>query len=156
MGEKMTTFTRTAQERPEERRERSDRSDEGLSCGRVAATEVSEKARRRTYPAEYKMRILEELDKCQLSGQIGLLLRREGLYSGLLPGWKRWRNQMEGRTVPEGKMPRKDLHNEIARLKRENERLALKLRKAEGLIELQKKISEMMNLGQASESEERP
>lgn len=133
-------------ERPEERRERSDRSDEGLSGGRAVSPEVTEKAKRRQFTSEYKMKILEELDRCTIPGQIGLLLRREGLYSGILSGWRKWRNQMEGRTPVTKTSNTKALHNEIARLKRNNDRLTLKLQKAEGIIELQKKISQMFDL----------
>jgi len=103
------------------------------------STEVdgAEKPKRRRFEAEYKLRILDEIDRSP--GEIGMILRREGLYSSNLVLWRRWRNKM-------GEGGAKAIHNENARLKRENERLKMKLAKAEGIIELQKKISEMMNL----------
>jgi len=136
--------SKRAPERPEERSERSERSDEGLSGARAVTPEVCEKAIRRKYSAEYKLKILEEADNCHERGQVGFLLRREGLYFSALTNWRKWRSRMSD-TKPHSKI-NKALHNENAKLKRENDRLKLKLKRAEGLIELQKKISEMMEI----------
>lgn len=107
--------------------------------------EVPEKPKRRRFTAEYKHKILDEIDRSH--GNIGNILRREGLYSSQLAQWKRWRNSM-------GEGGSKSIHNENAKLKRENERLKLKLKKAEGLIDLQKKIADIMNLSQNDEKSE--
>lgn len=105
----------------------------------------AEKPRRRRFEAEYKLKILDEIDRSP--NQIGLILRREGLYSSHLVLWRRWRNQM-------GEGGSKAVHNENAKLKRENERLKLKLKKAESLIELQKKASEILRLHREEEGSE--
>ena len=65
-------------------------------------TEVVPRARRRSFPAEYKRRILQEADRCKQSGQIGALLRREGLYSSHLTTWRRQREQGELGTQKRG------------------------------------------------------
>ena len=92
--------------------------------------EVVPKAKRRKFSAEYKRRILEEADNCTASGQIGALLRREGLYSSHLSTWRRQRN----RGVVKGLSPKKrgrkrkdELEREVTRLQRENERLQASL-----------------------------
>jgi len=113
--------------------------------------EVREKAVRRRFTAEYKLRILKEADSCTEKGQIGALLRREGLYSSNLTTWQR---QMEKGTLdalsprktgPKGKRPDPSA-SRIAELERENERLAKKLRQAETIIEVQKKVSEILQI----------
>jgi transposase-like protein len=111
--------------------------------------EVVPKAKRRKFSAEYKWRILEEADNCTEAGQIGALLRREGLYSSHLTTWRR---QREGGLL-EGLSPRKrgrkrkdELEREVARLRRENERLRAGLEQAEMIIEVQKKISRLLGL----------
>ncbi len=109
-------------------------------------TEVVEKAKRRQYSAEYKLRILGEVDACQGKGQVGALLRREGLYSSLVSKWRQQREQgsLEGlgwhKRGPKGDPQAA----EMARLKRENERLRERLRKAELIIEVQKKVAQML------------
>ena len=113
--------------------------------------EVREKAVRRRFTAEYKLRILKEADSCTEKGQIGALLRREGLYSSNLTTWQR---QMEKGTLdalsprkrgPKGKRPDPSA-SRIAELERENERLKKKLRQAETIIEVQKKVSEILQI----------
>ena len=113
--------------------------------------EVREKAVRRRFTAEYKIRILKEADSCTEKGQIGALLRREGLYSSNLTTWQR---QMEKGTLdalsprergPKGKRPDPSA-SRIAELERENEKLAKKLRQAETIIEVQKKVSEILQI----------
>lgn len=105
--------------------------------------EVVEKASRRRFTAEYKHRIATEADACSQPGELGALLRREGLYSSLV---QRWRRQLRESSLSSSKKsPRKESPSqEIARLKRENERLAEKLRQAELIIDVQKKVSEMI------------
>jgi transposase len=105
--------------------------------------EVVEKASRRRFTAEYKQRIATEAEACSQPGELGSLLRREGLYSSLV---QRWRRQFRESSLSSSKKsPRKESPSqEIARLKRENERLAEKLRQAELIIDVQKKVSEMI------------
>ena len=98
---------------------------------------------RRKFTAEYKLRILAEADRYTEYGQIGALLRREGLYSSHLSEWRRKRTQ--GTLVslsPKKRGPKPDknpLAPEVARLERENERLCKKLKQAETIIDVQKK-----------------
>jgi transposase-like protein len=109
--------------------------------------EVSEKATRRRFTAAYKAQILAECDACQ-SGELGAVLRREGLYSSMLT---RWRSERDAGTLAPKQRGRKATANkqdalELARLKRENERLAERLRQAEIIIDVQKKVSEMLGI----------
>jgi transposase len=100
-----------------------------------ASTEVVV-ARRRQFTGEYKRRILEETDRAR-PGEIGLILRREGLYSSQLASWRKWRSGMTTQKKPRGK----DAIDLAAyrQLEKENAKLKLKLRKAEAMLELQKK-----------------
>jgi len=119
--------------------------------GTVPDPEVREKAVRRRFTAEYKLRILKEAVSCKEQGQLGSLLRREGLYSSNLITWKR---QMEKGTLealsprkrgPKAKRPDSSARR-IAELERENQRLQKKLRQAETIIDVQKKISEILQI----------
>jgi transposase-like protein len=112
---------------------------------------VLEKPVRRHFAAEYKLRILREADRCTQSGQLGALLRREGLYSSHLTTW---RQQREAGTLA-GLTPKRrgrkaapdaPLVAENQRLRRENQRLTAKLRQAETIIEVQKKLSEILGI----------
>ena len=109
-------------------------------------TEVVVKAKRRQYTAEYKLRILRELDRSQGAGETGALLRREGLYSSHLTTWRRQRErgELDGLS-PQRRGPKADPPAaELARLQRENERLCERLRKAELIIDVQKKVAQML------------
>ena len=111
-------------------------------------TEVVKKAKRRHYTGEYKLRILREVDTCQASGEIGALLRREGLYSSHLTIWRRQRErgELDGLS-PQKRGPKADPQEaELGRLQRENERLRQRLMKAELIIEVQKKVSQMLGV----------
>lgn len=115
-------------------------------------TEVVAKAQRRQYTAEYKLRILRELDGSSGTGETGALLRREGLYSSHLTSWRRQRErgELDG-LLPQKRGPKQDPQAvELARLKRENEQLRERLRKAELIIDVQKKVAQM--LGELSEA----
>ena len=109
-------------------------------------TEVVAKAQRRLYTAEYKLRILRELDGSQEIGATGALLRREGLYSSHLSKWRRQRELGElGGLAPQKRGPKPDPQAvELARLERENERLRERLRQAELIIDVQKKVAQML------------
>jgi transposase len=116
--------------------------------------EVVERAERRRYSAEYKRRILEEYYACEKPGEKGALLRREGLYSSYITKWSRQQQQGELQGLaPKKRGPKADPQvAEIGRLKRENERLRRRLEQAELIIDVQKKVSQM--LGAPAETEE--
>jgi len=108
-------------------------------------------ARRRKFTSQYKLRILQEADRCRKPGEIGALLRREGLYASHLVTWRAARRRGElatGRQPRRGRRadPDRALKTRIAQLERENERLQGKLKQAEGLIEVQKKLSALLGL----------
>jgi transposase-like protein len=109
---------------------------------------------RRTFTPEYKLAILAEYDRCTVPGEKGALLRREGLYSSLIPDWRR--QHREGSLVPspgrsEGGRGGPS-RSELERLRVENERLKRKLAKAEVVIEVQGKVHELLE--QLSKSED--
>jgi transposase len=117
---------------------------------RVPDPEVSAKPARRRFTAEYKRRILKEADACGPGGIVALL-RREGLYSSHLVSWRRQREQGEEAALSPHKRgrkttPRNPFAAENARLQRENERLQKRLRQAETIIDVQKKLCEMLGL----------
>ena len=100
------------------------------------------KPTRRRFSAEYKLRILDEADRCTKPGELGLLLRREGLYSSHLAAWRRWRRRAHPEHPESQKPPTESqLRHELARSQRENARLRLKLEHAEKLAALQKKVA---------------
>ena len=103
-------------------------------------TEVIATAQRRQYRKEYKERILDEIDQAREPGEAGAIMRREGLYSQLISKWRAQRKA--GFPGTGGRGPQADPQSgELARLKRENERLRAKLERAETIIEVQKKVS---------------
>jgi transposase len=106
-----------------------------------SSTEVAGVATRRAFSDAYKRRILEEVDRAQ-AGEIGLILRREGLYSSQLAVWGKWRSGMTSKKKKTGK----EVVDMAAykRLEKENAKLKLKLRKAEAMLELQKKAAEIL------------
>jgi transposase-like protein len=113
--------------------------------------EVSSKAKRRTFTAKYKLRILQEVDSCTEKGEIGALLRREGLYSSNITAWRKQREAGELQALRPRKRGRKSkqvnpLEKEMSKLQRENERLRKKLKQAETIIEFQKKVSEVLGI----------
>ncbi len=112
--------------------------------------EVAPKATRRQFSAAEKLRILQEADACTQAGQIGALLRREGLYSSQLATWRRLRaqGQLHALTPQQrGPKPAPDaVAEEVAQLRRENARLQARLTQAETIIEVQKKVSQLLGL----------
>lgn len=112
--------------------------------------EVTEKATRRKFTAEYKRRILLEADACA-AGEIGALLRREGLYASHLSTWRRQREAGELLALSPKKRGRKARPEDpaarrVRELERENERLRHRLQQAETIIEVQKKISDLLGV----------
>jgi transposase len=111
--------------------------------------EVVPLANRRQFRAEEKLRIVEEADTCTEPGEIGTLLRREGIYSSHLSRWRRARDRGQLDALSPGKRgpkPASDaaLVREVARLQRENERLQARMDQAEAIIEVQKKLSHLL------------
>ena len=115
----------------------------------VPDPEVVPIAERRRFTAEEKLRIIEEADRCTEPGEIGALLRREGIYSSYLSRWRRARERGQLTALgaqQRGPKPATDvaLAREVARLRHENERLQDRLERAETIIEIQKKLSQLL------------
>jgi transposase len=113
--------------------------------------EVPEKAVRRRFTVAYKLNILRQADICRDPGDVGALLRREGLYSSHLTTWRRQRDagilsalnpKRRGRKAN----PLHPLQAENAQLRKQNNRLQKRLKKAELIIDIQKKISQMLGI----------
>lgn len=120
-----------------------------LLASRPPDPEVSPKASRRTFSAAEKLRILNEADACTQPGQIGALLRREGLYSSHLVKWRRLRaaGQLQALTPqPRGPkpIPPDPVAEELAQLHKENARLQARLAQAELIIDVQKKVARLL------------
>lgn len=144
-----------AAERSEGERSEPQRSVAATKAGADALAaarpdpEVVAKAKRRTYTAEYKQRILLEAEAAVATrGGLGALLRREGLYSSLLAYWRRERAQgvLEALT-PQKRGPKSKHHpleEENQKLRRQNARLKEDLRKAQIIIDVQKKVAALL------------
>jgi len=121
----------------------------------VMETEVMAKAKPRQYSAEYKLRILRELDECEGKDAVGSLLRREGLYSSLVSKWReqRERGSLNG-LAGQRRGPKVDPHAaELARLQRENQRLKEEWERAELIIAVQKKVAQLVGVKPGWKSE---
>jgi len=113
--------------------------------------EVPAKAARRRFTADYKLRILKLADACTEPGSLGALLRQEGLYSTNLATWRRQRDEGTLSALTPKKRGRKGngrepLLLENTKLRKENERLTMRLRHAELIIDVQKKVSQMLGV----------
>lgn len=124
--------------------------------GRPVDPEVLEKPERRRFTAEYKLDILKKADLCTVPGQIGVLLRKEGLYSSHLTTWRRQRDRgildsltpkKRGRKVE----PVNPLSDRVRELERENEQLMRQLKQADVIIECQKKLCEILEVPMKAE-----
>jgi transposase len=116
--------------------------------GEMPDPEVAEKAKRRRFSPEYKLRVLREADACKNPGEIGALLRREGLYSSHLVLWRR---QREARALAGMRSSKRGpkARREDPRLKqqqREIARLQRKLKQAEMIIDIQKKVAGILGI----------
>jgi transposase-like protein len=109
---------------------------------------VAERAKRRRFTAEYKLRILHEADACKGHGELGALLRREGLYSSHLATWRRQRDEIAKAGLkarkrgPKGKV----VDPRVKQLERENAGLKRRLARVELMLDIQKKASEMLGI----------
>ena len=113
--------------------------------------EVVAKAERRRFTGEYKLRVLREADRCKQPGEIGALLRREGLYWSNLTTWRKQRQsgELAGLRVKSRGPKRREknpLAERIRELERETLRLKRRAERAEGIVELQKKVSEILGI----------
>jgi transposase-like protein len=124
----------------------------------VEEVEVTAKATRRRFSAKEKLRILGEADSCKKPGELGALLRREGIYSSSLSSWRRARD--EGQLTALGPKRRGPVpvvpdarDKKVAELERAAVKAEARARKAEALVELQKKISELLGIQLPTEDE---
>lgn len=113
----------------------------------MVGTRVSTRASRRRFTVEYKTGIIQEAERCRAAGEIGSLLRREGLFSSQLTEWRKlYRNGARSALAKKrGPKPKRSAEaEEIERLQKEVEKLRRKLDHAEQLIGLQKKLAELL------------
>ena len=134
--------------REPERSEGDRRATEDKTVATSPDPEVVAQAKRRRFTAEYKQRILAAADQAKGSGGIGVLLRREGLYSSLLATWRRERDAGVLQALAPQKRGPKSKRNPLAeenhQLRRETARLTEELRKAAIVIDIQKKVSTLL------------
>ena len=126
------------------------KSPAGSQAQEVPDPQVLERPQRRRFTVEYKARIVREADACTEHGQIGMLLRREGLYSSQLTGWRRAYREGALSALKDDKRGRKrtrhPLEKENERLKKDKIRLERRLSQAEAVIDVQKKLSEILGV----------
>ena len=133
------------------------RTARGLRLPRAphADPEVVAVAERRKFSNAYKLRILEEADQCTEPGQVGALLRREGLYSSHLTRWRKWRKKLQDKfRSDEDASKHGGSEAEWLALKLENEQLRQQLETAEIIISVQKKLSRLLGLTQETTKDE--
>jgi transposase-like protein len=132
--------------------ERGGAQDHGGRAGSAPGegnTEALSRTRRRTFTVEYKLRILRLAEACKQPGELGALLRREGLYSSHLAAWRRDRDRGAVKVLASRKRGPKGLSPDakrIVELERENQRLREELRRAQLINEAQKKLHELLGL----------
>jgi transposase len=117
----------------------------------AASPELSDRPRRRTFTAQEKLRILGETDRAADTGGVGAILRRESIYSSTLADWRRLRDAGAlGALVPLKRGPKTAAPNplaaELAVVQRENNRLTRRLARAEAIIDVQKKVAELLGI----------
>ena len=138
--------------RREDERSEADRSAPDSKAGADPKPhpnpEVVAQAKRRSFTAEYKQRILVEADQAKKLGEVGTLLRREGLYSSHLTTWRKEREVgVRQALTPQKRGPkskRDPVAEQVQKLQRDNERLTEQLRKAEIVIDVQKKVAALL------------
>jgi transposase-like protein len=154
--------------RSEGERSETSRSVGAPSTGAAAPTvpqsrphdpEVVAKPLRRRFTAEYKLRVLRDVEQATKPGEIGAILRREGLYSSLLSDWRRQRREGSLMALAPRKRGRKStatnpLAKKLADVEREKVRLEKRLKQAETIIDFQKKVSELLGIPLSSPNSE--
>jgi len=156
MTKKMKTPGEPLEPREGERSE-PDRGGGGSPGARGPGTggnpdpEVTPRAQRRRFGEAYKLRIVEEADGCSKPGEIGALLRREGLYTSHLSTWRRARDQGQlDALAPKRRGPKADpdaaLKRRLTQVERENARLRKRLETAETILEVQGNVSRLLGL----------
>jgi transposase-like protein len=125
---------------------------ESPSAVHVPDPEVDARAKRRRFTAAYKVKVLRQADACRGEGEIGALLRREGLYSSHLAAWRKLREKgaLSMLSRRRGRPANNPLVGENERLRRETVRLAQRLEQAETIIAVQKKLCSILGLEPAS------
>jgi transposase-like protein len=143
--------------------EKATPSREGVAAGRRDRPdpEVSATKPRQRFSAQYKLRILNEYESLTEQGQKGAFLRREGLYHSNIHRWRQQRERgvLQGLSQKRGRKPKKKdpEQKRIDELERENAKLRDQLKKAETIIDFQKKISEILGIPQnPDENDEKP
>ena len=128
--------------------ERSGEAAGRLEAAGIPDPELLERPRRRRFTAEYKLRVLREADACKGAGEIGALLRREGLYSSHLSHWRHEREEAAQAQLKSRKRgPKAKVQDpRVKQLERETARLQRRLKHAETIIEIQKKAAELMGI----------
>ena len=131
-------------------------ADESGSNGKLVGEaqipdpEVSALPKRRRFTAAFKAQVVEEAERCTQSGEIGALLRREGLYSSQLSEWRKLYRAGALQSLRDDKRGRKKTKNpltdEVAQLRKTNARLSHRLEHAEAIIEIQKKVASMLGV----------
>jgi len=113
-------------------------------------TEVSSRPQRRRFTAEYRRRIVKEAEACAEVGQVGALLRREGLYSSHLASWRRATERAElAAQAPRERGPKPkfdERDRRLVELQRENDKLKARAERAELLVEIQKKVASVLGI----------
>ena len=135
----------------------SEASLAGSMARQVPDPEVPAKAQRRKFPAEYKLRVVREAERCKEPGDVGALLRREGLYSSLLTAWRREVEQGTRAALRSKKRGPKArvVDPRVKELERENARLGKRLEHAEIIIAVQKKVSQLLGIPLESPDDEK-
>ena len=130
--------------------EPSQRSSSGANRFSTPDPEVAEKARRRRFSARYKLKILEQADRCREAGEVGALLRREGLYTSHLSAWRKARREgtLQGLTPKKrGARPTRDPKDaRIHALEAKVTRLEKELDKAHTILDVQGKVAGLLGL----------
>jgi transposase len=118
---------------------------DGMNNQQRPDPEVPERPRPRSYSARYKAEILAEYERLDKAGK-GALLRREGLYTSLISEWRKQRDRgaLQALAKPQGRSPADPVERDNVRLRRENQRLAVELDKARKVIEVQGKLSALL------------
>jgi transposase len=130
------------------------------SSTRKSTTEVTATAKRRRYTAEYKRRILQEADACKETGGVGALLRREGLYSSHLTHWREQAASGElAALAPKKRGPQAKAidprDRQLAEKDREIAKLQRRAERAEAIVEVQKKVSQLLGMTLPNPDEEK-